>query len=94
MDTNRRDFIKGAATAVAALPTFNILSEEYSHTLGPDADPINVGLIGYGAMGEVLLCAAMKIPGVRIRAVCDIWENNRKKAKSFTRGMRHTDCAF
>ena len=93
MDTNRRDFIKGAATAVAALPTFNILSEEYSHTLGPDADPINVGIIGCGCEGEVLLCAAVKIPGVRIRAVCDIWDYNRKKARGFARGYGHADCA-
>jgi predicted dehydrogenase len=42
---------------------------------------INVGLLGAGAQGEVLLTAMLRIPGLRFRAVCDIWtEYNQKRS--------------
>ena len=87
MDTNRRDFIKGAATVMAALPTFSVLSQD--DPAGVDADPINVAIIGFGCMGEVLCNAAVKIPGVRVTAVCDIWKLGRDKGRAFLRGMKH-----
>jgi predicted dehydrogenase len=41
---------------------------------------IHVALLGGGDQGEVLLNAMMKIPGLRFRAICDIWtEYNQKK---------------
>ena len=41
---------------------------------------IHVALLGGGDQGEVLLNAMMKIPGLRFRAVCDIWtEYNQRK---------------
>ena len=92
MDTNRRDFIKGAATVMAALPTFRTLSND--HTLGPDADPINLGIIGFGSQGATLSEAAMQIPGVRIRAVCDIWDLSRNKARAYCRGMKQEANAY
>jgi len=90
MDTsfNRRDFLKTTAAATI-LPTFNILSQDATGILGPDDDQINVALIGYGAEGAVLAEAAVKIPGVRFTAVCDIWKLNLDKGRSFFRGMRH-----
>ena len=39
----------------------------------PDLEPIDVALIGAGAQGQVLLDAMLRIPGLRFRAVCDIW---------------------
>ena len=38
-----------------------------------DLEPIDVALIGAGAQGQVLLDAMLRIPGLRFRAVCDIW---------------------
>jgi predicted dehydrogenase len=47
---------------------------------------INVGLLGLGAQGEVLLDAMLRIPGLRFRAVCDIWkEYNQKRAVNLLR---------
>jgi predicted dehydrogenase len=49
----------------------------------PDTDvpEINVALLGSGAQGQVLLDSMLKIPGLRFRAVCDIWEEyNQKRA--------------
>ncbi|MCL2103761.1 MAG: Gfo/Idh/MocA family oxidoreductase [Kiritimatiellaeota bacterium] len=93
MDTlsfNRRDFIKTTAAAATILPTFNILSQG-SGILGPDDDQLNVGIIGYGAEGEILCNAAMKIPGIRFRAVCDILPLNAQKGRGQMRAMGHTD---
>ncbi len=88
MTFNRRDFLKTTAAAAALLPTFNILSQE-SGTIGPKDDQVNVAVIGYGAEGEILTDAAMKIPGVRFTAVCDIWENRRKMAKGRLKALGH-----
>ena len=86
---NRRDFLKTTAAAAAVLPTFNILSQE-ANTIGPKDDQVNVAVIGYGAEGEILTDAAMKIPGVRFTAVCDIWEYRRKMAKGRLKSLGHT----
>jgi predicted dehydrogenase len=42
---------------------------------------VSVALLGAGAQGQVLLDAMLRIPGLRFRAVCDIWtEYNQKRA--------------
>ncbi len=46
-----------------------------------DVQEVNVALLGVGAQGQVLLDAMLRIPGLRFRAVCDIWEDyNQKRA--------------
>ena len=41
---------------------------------------VNVALLGAGAQGQVLLDAMLRIPGLRFRAVCDVWtEYNQKR---------------
>lgn len=46
-----------------------------------DVPEVNVALLGSGAQGQVLLDAMLRIPGLRFRAVCDIWEEyNQKRA--------------
>ena len=89
MTFNRRNFLKTTGAAAALLPTFNILSNE-ANTIGPKDDQVNVGVIGYGAEGEILTDAAMKIPGVRFTAVCDIWEYRRKMARGRLKSLGHT----
>ncbi|HEY8231923.1 MAG TPA: Gfo/Idh/MocA family oxidoreductase, partial [Vicinamibacteria bacterium] len=45
-----------------------------------DLQEINVALLGAGAQGQVLLDAMLRIPGLRFRAVCDIWtEFNQRR---------------
>jgi predicted dehydrogenase len=52
-----------------------------SATSVEDAPEVNVALLGAGAEGQVLMDAMLRIPGVRFRAVCDIWaEYNLKRA--------------
>ncbi|MDR2850239.1 MAG: Gfo/Idh/MocA family oxidoreductase [Verrucomicrobiota bacterium] len=85
----RRDFLKTTAAAAAILPTFNVLSQRRVDTLGPDDDPVSVAVIGYGQQGELLADAAMKIPGVRIKAVCDIWFYRQRLANGRLKALGH-----
>ena len=51
-----------------------------------DVRELNVALIGAGAQGQVLTDAMLRIPGLRFRAVCDIWtEYNLKRAGNLLR---------
>lgn len=68
---------KAAAVATAPKPPAN-LSE------------INVALIGAGAQGQVLTDAMLRIPGLRFRAVCDIWtEYNQKRVVNTLKKFKH-----
>ncbi len=74
---NRRDFISATAVAGAGL-----LLESCKSNSGEKAAPartsslntINVALIGYGEEGQVLLEPLLNIEGVRLVALCDIWD--------------------
>jgi predicted dehydrogenase len=88
MKFNRREFLKTTAAAAAILPTFNILSEE-TGTIGPKDDQINIASIGYGAEGQILIDDCVKIPGVRVKAVCDIWPYHQKLAKGRLHSLGH-----
>jgi predicted dehydrogenase len=47
----------------------------------PDLQEINVAILGVGAQGQILMEAMLRIPGLRFRAVCDIWtEYNLRRA--------------
>jgi predicted dehydrogenase len=83
---DRRDLLKGLST-VPALGLFGYAwqrqkayetRQQELAAPAPVADPnlkvINVALLGAGAQGEVLLNAMLRIPGLRFRAVCDIWK--------------------
>ena len=60
---NRRHFLIASATAVAA-----------SRKAVSANDTISVGIIGSGGRARHLMKSLVKIPGVRINAVCDIWD--------------------
>src|SRR4030042_2914741 len=89
----RRDFLQGLAT-VPVLGAFGLAlyqqvkydNAQKAAKLGTpkvypeDLKELQIALLGMGAQGEVLLNAMLKIPGLRFRAVCDIWtEYNQKK---------------
>jgi len=53
-------------------------------------DDINVALLGVGGQGRVLMNACLKIQGIRIKAVCDIWESyNQKRVSRMLGKYRH-----
>ena len=51
---------------------------------GPDDDPepINVAILGVGNQGSQLMEWCRRIPGVRVQAICDIWEAYNLKRMS------------
>ena len=80
----RRDFLQGLGT-VPVLGVFGYaLARKISHdkkrmgvqsktSVLADLSDIHVALLGAGAQGDILMNACLKIPGVRFKAVCDIW---------------------
>jgi predicted dehydrogenase len=55
-----------------------------------DLQEINVAILGAGAQGQVLMEAMLRIPGLRFRAVCDIWtEYNQKRVVNTLKRFKH-----
>ncbi len=81
----RRDLLMGLST-VPALGLFGYAwARQQQYRRGREAaaaatpaaaanlQEINIALLGAGAQGQVLMEAMLRIPGLRFRAVCDIW---------------------
>ncbi len=83
----RRDFLRVTAAAGAGL----MLSPmALGQTGGSKGDDLNIALLGSGAQGQILLTACLKIPGIRFKAVCDIWtEYNQKRASRLLKKYGH-----
>ena len=64
----------GTATAVATAGNVPVL---------------NVAIIGAGDHGRQLIFQCMKLPGLRFRAVCDIWDYSRDYAARLLRKYKH-----
>jgi predicted dehydrogenase len=82
-----REFLKTTGIVGAGLvlaPT--LLSAETP----PPSDDLNVAIIGCGTQGLILLEQAVKIPGVRFRAVCDIWPYSQKYGAGRLKMHKHT----
>lgn len=78
---DRRGFLQTAAVATGAgLALAGAVGAQDEKPVSKN-DDINVGVIGVGAQGRVLLEAAKDIPGVSYKAVCDIWPFHSKQAR-------------
>ncbi|MBN2019318.1 MAG: Gfo/Idh/MocA family oxidoreductase [Sedimentisphaerales bacterium] len=85
---NRRQFIRSTAAVGAGL----IFSPEIiaQTQAGDKPDDINVAIIGVGDQGRILLESAVKIPGIRFRALCDIWTAyNQQNQSRFLKAYKH-----
>ncbi len=99
---NRRDVLKGLST-VPALGLFGYAWQQQrkyqqarleqataAATAPGDLQEINIALIGAGAQGQVLTDAMLRIPGLRFRAVCDIWtEYNQRRVINLLSRYKH-----
>ena len=99
---DRRDVLKGLST-VPALGLFGYawqqqrqyqqakLEDAAAAAAAPaDLQAIDVALLGAGAQGQVLTDAMLRIPGLRFRAVCDIWkEYNQKRVVNQLARFKH-----
>jgi len=77
---DRRSFLHSAAAAGAGLALSPMVSGQTDN--GKKPDDINVALLGAGTQGWVLASTCLKIPGVRFKAVCDIWTAYNQKRVS------------
>ena len=73
---DRRQFIK---TSTAAGASLILVPHVLTGAKSFGVDDINVALLGAGAQGQVLMNACLKIPGIRFKAVCDIWKEYNQK---------------
>ena len=83
---DRRSFLRCSAAVGAGLAFSPMVigqtAGKPARPAGGKEDDINVALLGAGAQGQVLINASLKIPGVRFKAVCDIWEEYNQKRTS------------
>lgn len=71
------------ATEPTALPTFKNLAPHERIEKS-----ISVALVGYGRQGEMIADALVRIPGVHVAAIADIWPWRRQLAKNRLRSQR------
>jgi predicted dehydrogenase len=104
---DRRDVLKGLST-VPALGLFGYaLHRQHAYeeaklaaVAAPPVTPagvqeVNIALLGAGAQGQVLTDAMLRIPGLRFRAVCDIWtEYNQRRVVNSLRKFKHQVNAY
>jgi len=77
----RRDFLEAGFAAGAGI--YLLSSRETAAQTAAEPAPINVALLGAGVHGRALLAAGLLIPGIRFRAVCDIWKYSRNTARNY-----------
>ena len=83
----RRDFLSTSAKLGAFIAAAPYISRG-AETAGK-SDQVNVALIGCGTQGAILLNAALKIPNLRFKAVCDIWAPRRKYGANLLSKFNH-----
>jgi len=84
---DRREFLRSTAALGAGVV---LAPKSFGRAAGSGPDDINVALLGAGAQGQVLLNACLKIPGVRFKAVCDIWTAyNQKRVSRLLKKYHH-----
>lgn len=88
---DRRNFLRSTAAIGAGLfVTPHVLAQASGKT-----DDINIALLGAGAQGQVLIDSCLKIPGLRFKAVCDIWTAyNQKKVSRLLKKYRHENNTY
>ncbi len=78
MDTshNRREFLEQAGIGTLLLAGYTATARGFAAN-----ETINVGCIGTGGRCQQLMRALTEVPGVRIAAVCDVWDNHLEAGK-------------
>ncbi|MGB3005890.1 MAG: Gfo/Idh/MocA family oxidoreductase, partial [Chitinophagaceae bacterium] len=88
--SSRRKFLKqlGAASLIAPLSSYATIGEEEmeKHIIPNQRklntfDDINVALIGFGIMGIRNARTILKVPGIKLVAVCDLYKGRLARAK-------------
>jgi predicted dehydrogenase len=77
----RREFVRTTAAAGAGLAL--AASQAFGQNKDSSDKKMDIALIGFGAEGRVLLESLLKIQGIRLVAVVDIWDYARTYAERY-----------
>src|SRR5512136_1345356 len=69
----RRSFLRTSLVATAALSVGRVVAQD-------KAQPVRLGMIGMGGRGGSLLDTLLRLPGVEVRAVCDVLRDRAQNA--------------
>ena len=73
---NRRSFLKNSAAGTAVVAGYSATARGYQAN-----ETLNIGCIGTGGRCQSLMKSLVKIPGIRIAAVCDVWDVRLEQAR-------------
>ncbi len=87
IETSRRNFVKlaGASAATAGLAPRLFANQQSSASLVSPSDRIRIATIGHGIIGTIDTATALRVPGVELVAVADVYEGRLRGRRSFTR---------
>ena len=82
---SRREFLGATAAAGAGLLLTSCRPDDTTQPSSKKTplDTLNVALIGFGEEGHVLLESLLNIEGVRVVALCDIWNYHRDEGARY-----------
>src|SRR5262245_55391225 len=82
---NRRNFVKSiSASALGATVVGRGLARGRETQAVPPSDQIRLGIIGAGSRGQELMRYFLRVPGVRITGLCDVYEPRFAAARKIT----------
>ena len=101
----RRSFLKSSAAAGLGLaipgsgsagqaPSTPAAGMPPGAKAAPKPDDLAIALIGAGEQGRVLLESCLRIPGIRVAAVCDIWSYSQQYARGYLRKYRQDPAVY
>jgi len=94
LPSTRRGFLTSGVKLGAVVMASPYLARAAAPVGLGGSQTVNIGLIGCGEQGRVLLNAALKIPDLRFRAVCDIWDYNRTYGERLLKKFGHEVTAY
>jgi len=89
MEVNRTRFMQ-SATALGMLAALKARAVENAELTGKkNPDQLNIALIGAGAQGRILTESCLRIPGIRFKAICDIWNYSQRYSERYLKKYGH-----
>jgi len=81
----RRDFVKASALAAgSSMLGIETMAAPLPRARVSPSDEIHLGVIGAGSRGQYMAQLFLRIPGVRVTALCDVYEPRFAEAREIT----------
>ncbi|MBM3789975.1 MAG: twin-arginine translocation signal domain-containing protein, partial [Acidobacteria bacterium] len=88
LEIGRRDFLRAGAAGLGGMAAAGLPQPGTAQTRAgmidykaPPLETVRIGLVGVGGMGTAHVRNLLRIPGVEIRAACDIVEQRVERAQ-------------